>query len=98
MGKPSLTGYAKGGTVRYLEGDESSLRVNVQLSRQDAELYDEGLLHLHLPVRKDPQLYGPRRFLSVPEKEGSVHRLPDVCVEWRQLLPAVGATDAPGHL
>lgn len=84
--------------MKYLQGDEGGPRVDIQLSRQHAELYDEGLLHLHLPVRKDPQLDGARGFLSVSKKEGPVHRLPDVGVEGRKQLPAVGAADAPGHL
>lgn len=84
--------------IKYLQGDETSLRVNVQLSRQDAKLYDKSLLHLHLAMGKDPQLYGACAFASIPKKERAVHRLSDVCIEWRKELPAVGAADDPSHL
>lgn len=88
----------KSDTMTYLQGNESSLRVDVQLSRQDAELHNKGLLHFHLAVRKDPQLYALRHSLSIPEKERAAHRLPDVCVDGGKQLPAVRPADAPGHL
>lgn len=97
-GETKVERICKGDSLQYLQGDGSSLRVDVQLSRQDAELHYEGLLHFHLPVRKDAQLDGLRRSLSVPEEERSAHGLLDVRVERRELLPAVRAADAPRHL
>lgn len=55
--------------MKYLQCYEPSLRVNIQLSRQNAELYNKCLFHLHLPVGENPQLYGARAFLSIPEEE-----------------------------
>lgn len=84
--------------MKYLQCYEPSLRVNIQLSRQNAELYNKCLFHLHLPVGENPQLYGARAFLSIPEEERPVHRLSDVCIEWRKDLSAVRATDDPSDL
>lgn len=56
-------------TVNYLQCHDISLRVNIQLSRQNAELYNKCLLHLYLPMGENPQIYGACPFLSISEEE-----------------------------
>lgn len=82
----------------YLQCYRSSLRVDIHLSRQNAELQNERLLNFHLPVGKNTQLYGARPLLSIAEEEGAIHRFSDVCVESRKGLSAVWAADDPSHL
>ena len=47
---------------------------------------------------ENPQLYGACTFLSIPKEEGPIHRLSNVCIEWRENLSAVGASDDPSNL
>lgn len=54
---------------KYLQSYESSSRVNVHLSRQNTELYNERLLNFHLSMGKNPQLYDASPFFSIPEEE-----------------------------
>lgn len=85
-------------TVHYLQCYDISPRVNIQLSRQNAELYNKCLLHLCLPMGENPQIYGACPFLPISEEEWPVHRLSYVCVEWRKDLSAVRTTDYPSNL
>lgn len=74
------------------------MRINIQLSGQNAQLYNKRLLHLHLPMGENPQLYRARAFLSIPEEEGPVHWFFNVCIDRRKDLSAVRPTDDPSNL
>lgn len=54
---------------KYLQCYKSSPRVNIHLSRQNTELYNECLFNLHLPVGENTQIYGASPFLAIPEEE-----------------------------
>lgn len=84
--------------MKYLQCYGPSLRINIQLSRQNTELYNKCLLHLHFAMGENPQLYGACTFLSIHEEEGPIHRLSNICVEWRKDLSAVRPTDDPSNL
>lgn len=84
--------------MKYLQCYGTSLKINIHLSGQNAELYNKCLFHLHLSMGENPQLYGACTFLSIPEEDGPIRRLFNVCIEWRKDFSAVRATDDPSNL
>lgn len=81
-----------------LQCDGGSLGIDVHVPRQDAELDNEGLLHLDFTMRENPQLDAAGAFLSIPEEEGPVEGLPDVRIERKKSVSAVWAEDDPANL
>lgn len=84
--------------IKYLQCYRASLRIYIHVPRKDVKLDNKCLLHLHFTMGENKQLYGTCTFLSIPEEEGPVHRLSNVCIEWRKDLSAVRAKDDPGNL
>lgn len=74
------------------------MRINIHVSGKDAELYDKRLLHFHFTMRQNPQLYSPFTCFSIFKKEGPIHRLSNVCVQWGKDLSAVRSQDDPSNL